>query len=1327
MAKFYISRRLKIDEAFYSEAQMLQRGTVFVVLAEPGAGKSDLLEEFGRIWGVGPVKASQFRYRSKLQTGIPIIVDALDEAAKVDQSAFDEIIVKAHEASNGNVIFASRSYAWSEARTRALRDCFQVEPIIIRIEPFTSGEQSQLFADRHPTENFDHFTSEVGRFELRPLLGNPQFLIIFAAAYTQGGRVFRSKAQIFKDAVDYLAWEESESRPPTSEIVAVGAEVMAKVLLAGASGVSTKEVLTERDYPYLWAISSANVAKAHLALDTKLFKPGSSPGSHEPVHYIIAEYCAAKYLVSRLVDLRRPLSLRRLLAIIAPSGAVRDELRGLLGWMACTGDDRIARSAIHLDPYAVLANGDPSQLSTASKRLLLDRLAVVARTNPGFRHYDYSRNFGVGGFFSDGLLDELSRMLRSTPVESPLIDLILELLVNSGGPRALASDVREILLNKSADQHTRMWASRALHRLAGSSSPDDLAMLVKESTLVSMQVAADLVSTGGADRFSDEAIESLLRGYVATHPPLKALRNQTWHLASIHLERVIEQLPPTAIADHLDRITLGMSCTCKRRHYDCECRIGSSKVAGVLLDRYFAAFHGPIHPDRLWSWVRALWYHDRATAQSSAAVRQLAEYHGLRHQLHRRAFEGVSDASQAWEIYRNLSDGHTHSGLTFGPGDEQRMLNFAFDIQNPSLWITFWSGPRSDEASRGPNPIRRLMREQAIAKADFMAVWAQRERDYRSNRENQWRAYGRRNERYRRREKRRVASNRSHLMANREAIARGEMWCWVNFFAEAYFSNRKQLVQYVDDFTIVEDALRNALPLLKDHMPTLDQLARGGGNWEVSRAAFASCWIHYLDRRSLDHIDRATLIVARTQTGKYPTMSDADFSDFLKELDRQIFRTPEDAVSFARGYIEPGLIKSRNEHTNVWWLSNVSSLAHLCPKLSIEWLRAFPRMPVSARRELFDVAARVGDRQALLSIIENEVAVAAKESPQETNEARQERLDDLRFWQVRRFFFEALQRDGWDDLKTDPNVVFEIDSKAGRFGDASPGWPRLSSEMIYKLLDSFIAAWPPVPLPSSYGTGDPPGERAYRFLSDSVWRIGRDAPERALPVIDRLMSDSRFVQFRSALLTIRADSCKKLSLAEYTTPTPEQITTMLDAAGIATVEDLRAFMVEELEALEAQIRTAETNSLVPFYDKDGVHVDENTARDRVVEDLKSKLSAMNMPIEIERYMVGGNRCDIAVSTMLLGQRRLLVVEAKGQWHPDVFTAATSQLSVRYASHVDAAKQGIYLVFWFGPEVRVAGRVNHGITTASGLREKIVHEMPSELRGLIDVVVLDLSR
>ena len=87
----------------------------------------------------------------------------------------------------------------------------------------------------------------------------------------------------------------------------------------------------------------------------------------------------------------------------------------------------------------------------------------------------------------------------------------------------------------------------------------------------------------------------------------------------------------------------------------------------------------------------------------------------------------------------------------------------------------------------------------------------------------------------------------------------------------------------------------------------------------------------------------------------------------------------------------------------------------------------------------------------------------------------------------------------------------------------------------------------------------------------------------------------------------------------------------------------------------------------------------------------------------------------------------LVTEVKGQWHRELYTAASAQLYDRYSIHPDAEQQGIFLVIWFGANEEVAGRKKHDIDSAEMLKSNIEDKLPADLLGLIDVFVLDVSR
>jgi hypothetical protein len=86
-----------------------------------------------------------------------------------------------------------------------------------------------------------------------------------------------------------------------------------------------------------------------------------------------------------------------------------------------------------------------------------------------------------------------------------------------------------------------------------------------------------------------------------------------------------------------------------------------------------------------------------------------------------------------------------------------------------------------------------------------------------------------------------------------------------------------------------------------------------------------------------------------------------------------------------------------------------------------------------------------------------------------------------------------------------------------------------------------------------------------------------------------------------------------------------------------------------------------------------------------------------------------------------------VTEVKGQWHPKLYEAASQQLNDLYAIHPDAEQQGIYLVIWFGSDEKVANATNHGISSAKELKGKLEVTLPDELKGLIDIFVLDASK
>lgn len=156
--------------------------------------------------------------------------------------------------------------------------------------------------------------------------------------------MFPDRKSIFSQAVKALAKETNgafnvRNDLPTQRKIEYTEEIFAKLLLSGSEGVSTNVNGSETLYPRIdTLIRLENTNQYSHLLSTRLFKLADIESQHQPSHKIIAEFIAAHYLVKKVNARRNNISLHQCLSIIAPNGVVRDELRGLLAWMAALGD-----------------------------------------------------------------------------------------------------------------------------------------------------------------------------------------------------------------------------------------------------------------------------------------------------------------------------------------------------------------------------------------------------------------------------------------------------------------------------------------------------------------------------------------------------------------------------------------------------------------------------------------------------------------------------------------------------------------------------------------------------------------------------------------------------------------------------------------------------------------------------------------------------------------------------------------------------------------------------------------------------------------------------
>lgn len=1347
-SNFYLPRKLNDHEKEYTELEVVEAFQIIIILAEPGAGKTSLLESFSNHLNVKKKTANTFINRNNQDKNSILIIDALDELVRIDQSAVNNLLGKAADLEPCTLIISSRSSEWEESYTRLVKDYFEIEPKIFRLFPFNEVEQQQIFENYKPEEDFKRFEFEVKKYNLDSLLSNPQFLKIFADAYIESERAFLDRKSIFSQAVKALAKETNNAFNVRNDLsiqrkIEWTEEIFAKLLLSGSEGVSTNINASENLYPRIdTLIRVENFDQYSSLLSSRLFKLADNESEHQPSHKIIAEFTAAQYLVKKINSNRNNISLNQCLSIIAPNGIVRDELRGLLAWMAALGNKVIQEKLINIDPYAVLANGDPSQLLSTSKKLLLEKLICLAEEDPYFRRSDMWRSFSVSGFFDNDSVSIVKSILDKVD-KGLLRGLILELLENSAILESLISDLEKILLDENIDTYIRDLAGLRLTEINNYKTVPIINQLIQQGTNSSLRIVAHLIEKIGIEHQSYKTYLEFLKKCTFLYPDQNDYRKKIILGERYFIKKFISELNYELVVNLLNDLTQNLCCTCKKEQYDCFCRIGISKVIGILLDRYFELEENSYDPQRIWNWLKKLNFHSDKREEDSVAVKVLQNKDDLRHSLIKLAFEGVNSIDDVHQVSWKTLSSATHSGLNLKLQDQYFILDWAFENENINLWAYFIPVHLFHAINRNQSnfELRRYVKLQAREKNDFLKAWTKKNFTSRSNNEKVKRLknkYRVRNGKFK--QKIVKKENIQYIQDNYELILSGKHWGILNHFADSTLNEPERITELFGDENLVKTALKNCLSFIEPRIPTLSELAKAYCDhtyYESIIILHAACLEVFREKGSLVGIKLELLKALRTEIENYCYgLDEEEQKAFKNEVDVILFSDFKSRLQFVKEYIEPQLIHNEGKRTQVSWLSHSDTFKELNNTLPLEWLYKYPNINIETTKILFNLSSQSCDKNELKNLIEKKCDELKDELTKDSINAEDVKLRYM-FWFIRAFFFLDESEIGlyWDYLKKQEETIFILSDRheGFRHGD-HPSWPALTPTKIWWILDAFIDQWPKADLPDPIGRGDSLNEKAYRFLHNLIWNFTNHISDNALSVVNTLISDSRFESMQLDLKSIRSTLIRNLALMNFKAPSPEEIINFLDNDEVITVESLRALILEELRIFQADLNGSETTSKNIFYNlqyKTSRNVEfkrlgEVDATLRVADRLRLRLEQKGITITPEHQLQNANRCDITFSKMIDNERKLLVLESKGQWHSELYNAASAQLSQRYSVHPHAEQQGIYFVLWFGADEKVANLTNHGISTAQELKVVLENGLPSELKGRIDIFVLDVS-
>lgn len=447
----YISRRVvQLTEGLPQLAHPIEsfrEQEAYVVLGEPGAGKTVLLQREAAALGVG---ARYLTVRDFLRSDIDeadhgrtLFIDAMDEQrasdGQVDQP-LDRVIAKLKQLGRPRFRLSCRAADWDRLDTKEL-ECVSGDGRVaaLQLQPLDDTEVTRLLQAWVPELLNDPkaFVERAREHGLESMLGNPLLLELLVRSVS-GDAWPSSRSEIFRMACRRLADEHNRVHERVAAATNIDdllddAGMLCAVLLMsdcaayrvlgrGTGSIATKD-LTGR-----LGISADRIKRA---LNTPLFIAIGEDRLYR--HRSIAEYLAARALVKRIEE---GLPITRILALMGGAdGGIVDALRGLYAWLVSFSGNRDL--LIQHDVLAVVYYGDVRDFTAETKRLIFEAIHRAAEILPGVGRRDWkSKAFGaLGTPDMESYLNKVLSGERFEDADEVLLLSVLEALMH-GEPMA---------------------------------------------------------------------------------------------------------------------------------------------------------------------------------------------------------------------------------------------------------------------------------------------------------------------------------------------------------------------------------------------------------------------------------------------------------------------------------------------------------------------------------------------------------------------------------------------------------------------------------------------------------------------------------------------------------------------------------------------------------------------------------------------------------------------------------------------------------------------------------------------------------------------------
>jgi hypothetical protein len=1328
----------------------------FVLLAEPGMGKTSVFETMANQQSAQYITADNFLIinSSQLKSDTYWYIDALDEATDIaGKTVINAVRGRISEFSLQRFRLACRAADWNFIRDS--EDIAFVAPNnsckSFVLNPLGTDQIKSLLQAEGITKS-DEFIHQFGLHYPYALLGNPQTLKIFLSAFKENDNLFpATKQEAYKSACSAMLRELNDRKNrdgQTSELLNAAGWLSAILLLSNKEGICAESSTGNLSSGFI-PLNDVRFNAAETSLPTmdsvktvlkrRVFE--SSNGCSKPIHRTIAEFLAAQYLTQRIADGLSPSRLSALLLIEGKT--LVSNLRGLAGWLASMCEPMLEK-ILAADPQAVLNYGDLELLNSAARKRLIQELSSSHNFSYSVDVVAREASFGalvqddMQAFLKEWLSDysnapsgESNSESQATVARVLLNALRLRRLHKAWGP-LLESVVR----NDSLKIDIRLRALDAMR----TGLNDWQKIVIPLLNDINQQKLPDPSS-----KLLSRALEHLYPVYVTPSEVFKYAATSFKNCPGSSTDGFF-----TFDLNQLTKTTEILELVCALSNYYSDYDFyghvdhqdwRTHLSVGDVIAKAILEFGTQVSVATLAQWHE--WgidgYARKPLLVDSPKCRlAISEWQTNHTDL---VLKVIAYRLDSLEQYRKCTDVIIPESVRRAMGSFwlQQALEKSVN-QNEKAIYCLRNACRQIEQYGVETDITLDTITSTISAISLLAnelpkllvcdLGSQDSKMFRKTAQSQLRQKNRQEK-----EAEKIETYFTFLRHNIEKIRNAELLDYLYNAAWADLSERKAGYVSSDMSSAISQRLKNE-QALRDatdfgYVNSVDRLV------ELDVKTIRQSRI----KKTIFYLELPSLLGAEILFAKNPEA-------FFQLADKQLgtlllFSFGQNTVA---GWVEILAQRRPNFFCEIWlehakWSllktdrdmpflrsvvlsSTMKSVASLAmPRL----LAAFPvKFP---ERNLYDFlfilagAAANGDPKSISDILLKRLTKKSASLIQRTYLLMAGLfVDDVRFVPL---IENAL---AVKEITTVPVLGFVSFFKFGQRGFSvfsAKNIPPLAAESLIKILAPLIDSEEPSGMHLTTPLDD-----ARDFLKQLFRRLGDDFSDQTTGVFNRLLAQD-LGHWQSWCTGVHQHRHTKKLNCEFNIPAFSAVVETLACRAPTNPSDLMAICTDLLSEYQANLKNSDLSDINSFWATDtngkkpkNPHHPEPQCRNAIAQWLRPKLQPLRVSLSIEAAY--GDQAQSDMQLLFIPDAKpefMLPIEVKGDWHPELFTAAENQLYKKYSTNPRSNGNGIYLVLWTGPKTLQKVRYDTYFSLQTALTNDLKDK--SNCSG-IQVFVLDIS-